>query len=57
MFLKALNRESQLTLFVYLALTVTTLGVFGQVWNFEFTNYDDDYIRIPKSACFERPDP
>ncbi len=42
MFLKTLNRESQLTLFVYLALTVTTLGVFGQVWNFEFTNYDDD---------------
>jgi hypothetical protein len=42
MFLKALNRKSQLTLFVYLALTVTTLGAFGQVWNFEFTNYDDD---------------
>ncbi|MCX5843790.1 MAG: hypothetical protein NT022_08580, partial [Deltaproteobacteria bacterium] len=42
MFLKALNRKSQLTFFVYLALIVTTLGAFGQVWNFEFTNYDDD---------------
>jgi hypothetical protein len=42
MFQKALNRKSQLTLFVYLALTVTTLGAFVQVWNFEFINYDDD---------------